>query len=232
MSFDINGYDLSRAWFDWCFENPEKIKPNHSAMYFFIIEHCNRLGWKEKFGLPMEMTKDAIGISNYRTYSKTFDDLVSWGFIKVFQKSTNQYSATVIGLVKNTKATTKALSKATQKHSQKQSIGIVGIDKPINLLTKEPINNNLEIFETLKFELFNSQVWISDCERTLKTNNIKMYLTDFLADLFLKEDYFKSLVEVKSHFVNWVKLQLKKKHVFEPDKITSTTKPKPFPHER
>ncbi|HYD92593.1 MAG TPA: hypothetical protein VEA37_14040, partial [Flavobacterium sp.] len=74
----VNGYDLSRVWFDWCFENPEKVRPTHTAMYFFIIEHCNRLGWKEKFGLPMEMTKDAIGISNYRTYSKTFEDLVSW----------------------------------------------------------------------------------------------------------------------------------------------------------
>lgn len=50
----MNGYELSRKWFDWCFENPEKINPNHSAMYFFIIEHCNRLGWKDKFGLPTE----------------------------------------------------------------------------------------------------------------------------------------------------------------------------------
>jgi hypothetical protein len=83
---EFNSYELSRNWFDWCFENPEKINANHTAMYFFIIEHCNRLGWKEKFGLPMEMTKDALGISNYRTYSKTFNDLVEWGFIKVIEK--------------------------------------------------------------------------------------------------------------------------------------------------
>ena len=86
----MNSYELSRKWFDWCFENPEKISPNHSAMYFFIIEHCNRLGWKSKFGLPMEMTKDAIGMKNYRTYTKTFNDLVEWGFIDVVQKSKNQ----------------------------------------------------------------------------------------------------------------------------------------------
>lgn len=164
---ETNGYELSRIWWDWCFENPDKIKPNHSAMYFFIIEHCNRLGWKGKFGLPMEMTKDAIGISNYRTYANTFDDLVNWGFIKVFQKSVNQYSANVIGLVKNAKANTKALSKATHKHSQKQRRGIVGIDKPINLLTLEPINvyrkfAHLEIsildFEQLKAEYPKEQI--------------------------------------------------------------------------
>jgi len=125
-------FKLSRDWFDFCFDNPEKIKPNHAALYFFCIEHCNRLGWKEKFGLPMEMAKDAIGIKNYRTYSKTFEDLIEWGFIKVIQKSKNQYSSNIIAIAEYTKASTKALDKAmqkhSQKHSQKQYKSIVGID--------------------------------------------------------------------------------------------------------
>ena len=150
---EFNSYELSRNWFDWCFENPEKIKTNHTAMYFFIIEHCNRLGWKEKFGLPMEMTKDALGISNYRTYANTFNDLVDWGFIKVIEKSKNQYSANIIAIVKNTKANTKALSKATQKHSQKQSNSTVCIDKPINYITNKPINNIPEFTEFLNYAL-------------------------------------------------------------------------------
>lgn len=133
-------YSLSRNYFDWCFENPEKVTPNHTALYFFIIEHSNRLGWKEKFGLPMEMAKDAIGIKNYRTYSKAFNDLVDFGFIKVIEKSKNQYSANIIAIVKNTKAHTKALSKAMQKHSQKQYTGIVGVDIPITYIP----NTNLQ----------------------------------------------------------------------------------------
>lgn len=137
-------YKLSRQWFDWCFENPDKIKPVHSAMYFFIIEHCNRLWWKEKFWLPMEMTKDAIGISNYRTYSNTLSDLIEWWFIKEIQKSKNQYSSTIIAIVENTEANTKALDKALQKHSQKQSIstvyGTVCIDKQ-ETIEQETINH-------------------------------------------------------------------------------------------
>lgn len=116
----MNGYELSRKWFDWCFENPEKINPNHSAMYFFIIEHCNRLGWKDKFGLPTTMVKEAIGIKNFRTYVNTLNDLVEWGFIKMVEKSKNQHSSNIVAIVKNAKATTKALDKAVQKHSQKQ----------------------------------------------------------------------------------------------------------------
>jgi hypothetical protein len=57
----LTGYDLSRQWFDFAFENPELINPNHTAMYFFAIEHCNRLGWKKKFGFPSTMAKIVTG---------------------------------------------------------------------------------------------------------------------------------------------------------------------------
>lgn len=144
----MNGYELSKQWFDWCFENPDKINPNHTALYFFAIEHCNRLGWKEKFGLPTQMSMDAIGVKNWRTFSKAFNDLVEWGFIKIITKSRNQYSATVIAIVKNTEANTQALTKAMQKHVQKQSKSIAVINKPINqeLINQELIINTPEFF--------------------------------------------------------------------------------------
>ena len=34
----MNGYELSRKWFDWSFENPELVSPSHTAIYFFAIE--------------------------------------------------------------------------------------------------------------------------------------------------------------------------------------------------
>ena len=152
----MTGYELSKQWFDWSFENPDKTNPNHTALYFFIVEHYNRMGQPLKFGLPMEMAKAAIGIKNYRTYSKTFEDLIEWGFIKVHQRSKNQYSSNVIAIVKNTKAHTKALSKATLKHSQKQVHGIVGISKPItNNLKQETIYRAFEHLVLSKEEFEN-----------------------------------------------------------------------------
>jgi len=148
----MNSYELSRRFFDWSFENPEKVSPTHIAMYFFIIEHCNRLGWKEKFGLPTTMVKDAIGIKNFRTYTNALNDLVEWGFIKMIEKSKNQYSSNIIAIVQYTKAstisTTKALDKALQSHSTKQSKSIDSIDKPNN--NTEPNNKELNI----PFDLF------------------------------------------------------------------------------
>lgn len=139
----MNGYELSRAFFDWSFENPNKINPNHIALYFFCIEHCNRLGWKDKFGLPTTMAKEAIGIRSYNTYKKTLEDLVEFGFVEMIEVSKNQYSSNIIALSKFNKALDKALDKALIKHTTKQSEStqqsIDSIDKQLTI--KQETNN-------------------------------------------------------------------------------------------
>ena len=157
----MNSYELSRNWFDFSFSNPDLIKPIHSAIYFFAIEHCNRLGWKDKFGFPSQMVMEAIGVKNWRTYSSALSELVDWEFIKMIEISKNQYSANVIAIVKNTKAKSKALDKALQKHStkhsQKQGQSIVSIDKQLNnqQQTIEQLNNDfLETDNKIDFDFF------------------------------------------------------------------------------
>lgn len=173
----MNGYDLSRNWFNWCFENPEKIKPIHSAIFFFAVEHCNRLGGKEKFGFPSQMTMEAIGVRKYQTYGKALSDLVDWGFITMIEKSKNQYSANIISITatdQNGIARGKALDKATIKHGSKQGQstgqGKDSIDKP---LTKEPLTINQEQeaatlleseFDTF-WNLYGKKVKTMDCQR-------------------------------------------------------------------
>lgn len=133
----MNSYELSRSWFDFSFENPDKIKPIHTAIYFFAIEHCNRLGWKKKFGFPTIMAMEAIGMKSYGTYKKHLDEIVSFGFVKVHEYSKNQHSSNVIELTLNDKASTKALDKALSKHGSKQHQGTGestgSIDKPLTL---------------------------------------------------------------------------------------------------
>jgi len=159
----MNGYELSRNWFDFCFDNPEKIKPNHTALYFFCVEHCNRLGWKEKFGLPTTMAKEAIGIRSYNTYINTLNDLVKWGFIIMVEVSKNQYSSNIIALSNFNKALDKASSKALDKalinHATKQSEStqqsIDSIDKPLTnnqkQINKKTINRVIFPFDSDSF---------------------------------------------------------------------------------
>lgn len=140
----MTGYDLSRNWFDWTFENPEKISPNHTALYFFCIHHCNMLGWKKTFGLPTELAKEAIGIKSYNTYIKTLRDLIDFGFIKMVEVSKNQYTSNIIALSNNDKALDKALDKATlthrSKHSESTSQSIDSINKLQTTNNKQQTN--------------------------------------------------------------------------------------------
>jgi hypothetical protein len=122
-------FKLYRYFWDFAFSNPELIKPNHCAVYSFAIEHCNRLGWKEKFGFPSSMAMEATGIKSYSVYKKTFDDLVEYDFFTVIQYSKNQYSSNIIALKENNKAHSKALDKAMIKHVTKQDESICSIDK-------------------------------------------------------------------------------------------------------
>ena len=217
MTKDLTSYDLSRMWFDWAFENPDLISPNHAALYFFCIEHCNRLGWKSKFGLPTNMAKDAIGIKNYKTYINTLSDLSNWGFIIWVEKSKNQYSSNIIELVKNTKATTKAYTKALLTHSTKQVQSnyqsIDSIDKPNNLITIKPNNLITEIDN----ELLNSYSMIENIGIELKLTKDKVIenLKIFIQMQKSENNYEgRELSDLQKHFPRWLRKQdLKTKNI-------------------
>ena len=226
----MNSYELSRKWFDFSFENPHKVKPIHSSIYFFAIEHCNRLGWKSIFGFPTSMVLEAIGMKSYSSYKKHFDELVDFGFIKVHEYSKNQYSANIIELSLNVKALDKALDKAFVKHNAKQVKSTVSIDKQINKETIELINNNIILINDnlegwinkelnsntdlveIKQEFLNSTTWIQQISMKKKITEGACidYLKTFLDDLELKEELDRPINEVRKHFVNWLNLELKK----------------------
>lgn len=132
----MNSFELSRNFFNWTFENPERVSPGHIAVYFYAIELCNSLGSKEKFGLPTTMAMEAVGIKKPHTFIKYLNDLVEWGFITMVQKSKNQFTANIISInnamPKNSEASGEALGKATGQQVAKQRTGTGSITKLIN----------------------------------------------------------------------------------------------------
>lgn len=153
----INGYGLTRSWFDFAFENPDIINPTHTAMFCWFVELNNRMGWSKKFAAPASQTMAAIGLKSYNTYKKIFDDLVFFEVIKLVKPSKNQYTACVIALSNFDKALYKALDKALMKHSIKQlpkqgeSTGesTYSINKQLNNETNKPQTSNKEGGEPL-----------------------------------------------------------------------------------
>lgn len=217
----MTSYDLSRNFWNWAFENPEKIQPAHAAIYLFAVEHCNRLGWKDKFGFPSQMTMDAVGISKYQTYTKYFNELVEFGFIKMIQKSKNQYSANIISLMCALPKNGKALDKAFIKHGVKHSEG-EGVSEGksnhesegsiIKQYNQEPLTinqytNNREFSEFLN--QFESEVWYEQLAMnySITLNKIqelaKTFINDRKNDMSYEE---KSLSELRTWFINYIKI--------------------------
>jgi hypothetical protein len=119
----MNGYDLSKAWFEWCHSTKEKYSTNHAALYFYLIELCNSLNWKASFGLPTVNTMQILSIKKHKTYYDTLQDLCSWGFVEIIEKAKNQHQSTLICLCQKGKSTVKA----REKHGKSRAY----IDKPI-----------------------------------------------------------------------------------------------------
>lgn len=156
------GYTLSRQWHDFAFEHQGKVRPSHAALYFWLIELNNSLGWIEVFGVPTLHSMAAIGVSSYKTYKKAFDDLVAWGFVEVLEKSKNQSTTNLVTLknaiVINTKALDAALvnnAKASPQQISKQVHSTAHINKQGNNKTKKPINLMSEVF-TSDYEPINT----------------------------------------------------------------------------
>jgi hypothetical protein len=137
----MTGYELSKNWFDWAFENPDLNSPTTTALYMWAIEKWNRMSQKPKFGFPASEAMEAIGIKSYNTYKKALSELVELGAIEMIQESKNQYTANIIALLKFDKAHTKALAKHLIKQIESTGESSSSIDKPITLepITLEPI---------------------------------------------------------------------------------------------
>jgi len=105
MADKNSGYYLTRQWFDFCRSTEQNIKPIHTAIYMYTIHLCNSLKWKPVFQLPTSETMKILGISNYTTYRVALEEVISFGFIKMIEKSSNHYTANRICLVQNRSST-------------------------------------------------------------------------------------------------------------------------------
>jgi len=134
----MNGYQLTRKWFDFAYNN-SKVKPQHTALYCWCVELNNRLQWKESFGLPTDEAREYTGIGNRNTFYSALEDLKKWGFIKEIQPSINQSQSRIISLrlVEN--------EQAGDKQSSSSNTSNDTIGKQSNNETLKTSNENFDL---------------------------------------------------------------------------------------
>jgi hypothetical protein len=87
----MNGYQLTRQWFSFRFENSHKVTAAHSEFYFYLLDRWNRFGQKQVFSCPRILTMEVLGIGSHNTYKKIYQDLIAFGFIEEVSKACNRY---------------------------------------------------------------------------------------------------------------------------------------------
>lgn len=181
----INTYKISRDWFDWCFDNPDKVKPAHTTIYFFALDQNNRFGWKEKFGLPTLHAMEGTGIKSKNTYYKAFHELVDWGFIKVVTKAKNQNAANII--------TIPAVSKFKSAEVQQEDSGGTALD--LANIQQEDSGGNID--KQVNQQTKNKKQENEENSRAFDFLN-KNYPERFETDFSMK---YEKLIENKKKFV-------------------------------
>jgi hypothetical protein len=96
-TYRIDGFEQINAFYKWIFDNPDKAKPNHISLYWYLFSQANQVKW-ESFRCPYYLAMKGARIGNNGTYYNCLDDLQKWGLIE-YKKGINNYNAPVITLV-------------------------------------------------------------------------------------------------------------------------------------
>lgn len=163
----MNTYLISKAFFEKIYDIPE-AKPPDIALFFYIIDLANRLGWPKHVPLKTDVTLASIKVGNRKTLKRSLENLNNWRIIEIISWAKNQYDATNIVRIKCFDIKAKALSKAVQMQSQNtaESLPIYINNKLLNF---KPLNNMdilLKIFEPEKVEKLSKEN-IKHIERNL-----------------------------------------------------------------
>ena len=140
----MNGYDLSHKFYEWAFENRRVFKPAVPALYFYLVEVCNKLGWKKEFSISSKECMEGMGVSAYNTYKEAFDILCDNGLITIVKKSCNHHQANIISLSNfnrvDDEVANKVNDKVTTEYSESSSNSNCDIHKTNK--TVKPLKTN------------------------------------------------------------------------------------------
>lgn len=224
-----NWYTLSRKWFDFAFDNPEKINCNHTALYFFIVDKWNRLWKKDKFWLPTIFTMEALQIKSKNTFYKLFNDLIEFWFIEIIEKSVNQNTSNIIKLNSAVSKNKSALDLATiQQISQQEdsTISSTGnINKQYNNITNKQINK--ENIKEIIQELYPTSYKTTSIffENLLLSNiDLQEELTkDFIDKIYKKlKEVFDIRTDLDNNSYIWELIKFIEHHSYERSEFKST----------
>lgn len=198
-------YTYIKIMYDFAEQYPEKIKPYHWALYIASVEKCNRLGWKDKFGLPTDQMMELCGICSRKIYYKARKELEEWKFIRIIQKSVNQSSATVITLLRDEQPQAGNFPNTSATAARPNQVASTApIIRPYKTIKDFRENSNNRDF--LKSLIFENEVLIHFLsEKSNRKDAEKEKIDDFLEEKFSTGEnlIWKNESDFLKHYRNW-----------------------------
>lgn len=146
----MSGYELSRQWFDFLFENPDITNVSQTALYMWLIELNNRKGFSEKFVFNTEDACSYTGIKDRKTVWSALNKLTDFGFVTIISKATNQNQVTTISIINNKVNSNKCLDKAIRLYNNYTSEGLADKQQINSTTTSEGLAEPLAIVHSIK----------------------------------------------------------------------------------
>lgn len=146
----MSGYELSRQWFDFLFENPDLTNVSQTALYMWLIELNNRKGFSEKFVFNSDEASSYTGIKDRKTVWSALNKLSEHGFVTIIKKATNQNQLTTISIINNKVKSKGCLDKAIRLSNNYTSEGLADKQQVNSNATSEGLADTLAIGLSLK----------------------------------------------------------------------------------
>ena len=92
----INIFEQISSFYSFIYANQDKsIKPQHIALYMFLLNQNNRNMWVEWFKCPFDTASAGSCISSKKTYYNCLSDLQKWNLIE-YKPGINNWKAPLI----------------------------------------------------------------------------------------------------------------------------------------
>lgn len=199
------------------------LTPIEKILFLYLTDNCDNAGfievdydlWAYQIGLNEDEIKYA-----FKSLKKNCEIVGEWCWITSFLhhqnnlplKETNNAHKQIISLLK---------SKFNYFRNSIKFKEFLGANEG---LFSPPSNSkgNGNSKGNVKDSVLDSKIWIEDIcmKKSLEYDKCKVYLGTFLDDLELKGELDKGEEKIKSHFVNWLNIEMKKPVVNKSKKPT------------
>ena len=94
----MNLFELNRAWFAFAAENPDRVRPLHHAIVFFVLEQANASRWAGEFACDTVEACRLLGIAKKQTFLDGLKELMAFGVVREVRPARGRYADRLISL--------------------------------------------------------------------------------------------------------------------------------------